>query len=137
MATVAFRYSDRVDRYEPLGDTDIWPVYNLHGDALNRYWNRPYEVFSDRQFVLYDQEADEVLAEGHTIPVAWDGTTEGLGPGIDASIQAGFELQAAGGPPSALCALAAEIPPATGNGVWPAWSSSTWPTWPGRPTWVG
>jgi hypothetical protein len=24
-----------------------------------------------------------VLAEGHTIPLAWDGTDPGLGPGID------------------------------------------------------
>ena len=52
-----------------------------------------------------------MLAEGHTIPVAWDGTDAGLGPGIDASLAGGFALRAAGGTPSAVCALAAEIPP--------------------------
>lgn len=111
MPVVAVRYSEGFDGYRPLGDTDIWPEYNLHGDVLNQYWNRLYEVFPDYQFNLYDQEAGEVLAEGHTVPLAWDGTPEGLGPGIDASIAAGFELRAAGGRSSALCALAAEIPP--------------------------
>jgi hypothetical protein len=116
VGVVAVRYSEGFDRYEPFGGTDIWPEYNLHGDVLNLYWNRLHEVFPEYQFILYDQEAAEVLAEGHTIPVVWDGTTEGLGPGIDASIQAGFERRAAEGTPSALtpsalCALAAEIPP--------------------------
>ena len=111
MAVVAVRYSEGFEGYQSFGGTDIWPEYNLHGDVLNQYWGRLYEVFPEFQFVLYDQDASEVLAEGHTIPLAWDGTTEGLGPGIDANLRAGFELKTAGGAPTALCALAAEIPP--------------------------
>jgi hypothetical protein len=110
VAVVAMRYSEGFDRYQRLGNTDIWPEYNNHGDVLNQFWNRLYEEFADYQFVLYDDETREVLAEGHTIPVAWDGTNEGLGPGIDASIQAGFTLRESSGAPTALCALAAEIP---------------------------
>jgi hypothetical protein len=112
MAVVAVRYSDDPILWQRIGglSAEVWPEYNRHGDVLNVYWNRLYEVFPDYQFVLYDQESDEVLAEGHTVPTTWDGTVEGLGPGIDASI-AGFELRARGGAPSALCALAAEIPP--------------------------
>lgn len=110
---VAVRFSDDPRLWEHIGSlsAEVWPEYNLHGDVLNQFWSRLYEVFPDYQFVLYDEEADEVLAEAHTIPVAWDGTVEGLGPGIDASIRAGFELHAKGGSASALCALAAEIPP--------------------------
>ena len=67
MGVVAVRYSEGFDRYERLGGTDIWPEYNLHGHVLNLYWDRLYEVFPEYQFVLYDQEADEVLAEGHTV----------------------------------------------------------------------
>ena len=55
----------------------IWPEYNLHGDVLNFYWSRLYEVFPDFQFVLYDAENDQVLAEGHTIPCYWDETPVG------------------------------------------------------------
>jgi GNAT superfamily N-acetyltransferase len=52
-----------------------------------------------------------VLAEGHTIPVGWDGTDAGLGPGIDATLAGGFALRAAGGQPTAVSAMAAEIRP--------------------------
>jgi hypothetical protein len=113
MAVVSVRFIDQPTLWPRSVDfsAEIWPEYNLHGDVLNQFWNRLYEVFPSYQFVLYDEDADEVLAEAHTIPIAWDGTVEGLGPGIDASIQAGFELHAAGGAANTLCALAAEIPP--------------------------
>ena len=42
--------------------------------------------------------------------MAWDGTGIGLGPGIDATVTAAFELRAAGWQPKAVSALAAEIP---------------------------
>ena len=107
------RYSDRPELWDSLEhlSSEVWPEYNLHGDVLNQYWDRLYTTFPEWQFVLVDAAAGQVLAEGHTIPVAWDGTDVGLGPGIDASIAAGFALRAAGGTPSAVCALAAEIPP--------------------------
>jgi hypothetical protein len=107
------RYSDRPGLWESLGDlsSEVWPEYNLHGDVLNQYWDQLYATFPEWQFVLFDSAAGQVLAEGHTIPLAWDGTDAGLGPGIDASLAGGFALRAAGGAPSALCALAAEIPP--------------------------
>ncbi len=113
MAVAAVRFSDDPKLWERIGglSAEVWPEYNLHGDVLNRFWSRLYEVFPDYQFVLYDQDADDVLGEAHTIPVPWDGRVEGLGPGIDASISAGFERQANGGTASALCASAAEIPP--------------------------
>lgn len=107
------RYSERPELWDAIrGLTgEVWPEYNQHGETLNRYWARLYDVFPDWQFVLYDPDSHTVLAEGHTIPVAWDGTDPGLGPGIDATIAAGFELQEAGGKATAVSALAAEIPP--------------------------
>jgi GNAT superfamily N-acetyltransferase len=107
------RYSERPELWDAITDlsSEVWPEYNQHGDTLNRYWGGLYDCFPDWQFVLYDQDEHTVLAEGHTIPIAWDGTDAGLGPGIDATILAGFELQAAGGQPTAVSALAAEIPP--------------------------
>ena len=74
----------------------IWPEYNYHANVLNQLWGRLYELFHEFQFVLYDHDAGEALAEGHTIPVALDGTTEGLGSGIDVSLRTGLELKAAG-----------------------------------------
>ena len=113
MAIIALRYSESPELWERIQDldADVWPQYNLKGDVMNVYWERLYEVFPDFQFVLYDEEADDVLAEGHTIPIVWDGTVDGLGPGIDATIAAGFSLRMTGGASNTLSALAAEIPP--------------------------
>ena len=74
----------------------MWPEYNLHGAVLNSYWNRNFDDFPDFQFALFDDERGEVLAEGHTLPCPWDGTTEGLGDGIDAITVAAFEAAAVG-----------------------------------------
>jgi hypothetical protein len=113
MSIEVVRYSERPELWEQLDglSDEVWPEYNLHGDVLNPYWGRLYEEFPQWQFVLYDDGDEAVLAEGHSIPVGWDGTDGGLGPGIDATIAAGFEQRSAGRPPTALSALAAEIPP--------------------------
>src|SRR5580704_15555553 len=107
------RYSERPelwDAIENLSD-EVWPEYNQHGDTLNHYWGQLYDTFPEWQFVLYDPDEKLVLAEGHTIPLAWDGTDDGLGPGIDATIAGAFALRQAGGRATAASALAAEIPP--------------------------
>ena len=78
------------------------------------------------QFVLYDPGDQTVLAEGHTVPLAWDGTDAGRGPGIDATIAAAFELRAAGGQPTAVSALAAEIPPRHRASACPACCRRRW-----------
>jgi hypothetical protein len=107
------RYSERPELWDDLGGLtdEVWPEYNTHGEDLNKYWRRLYDDFPEWQFILYDRDDQLVLAEGHTIPVAWDGTDEDLGPGIDATVAAAFELRAVGGQPTAVSALAAEIPP--------------------------
>jgi GNAT superfamily N-acetyltransferase len=112
MSVKVIRYVERPelwDASEALASA-VWPEYNRHGDVLNRYWDRLFEDFPDFQFVVCD-EHDEVLAEGHTIPCAWDGTTEGLGDGIDAMIAGAFELRDSHHAPTALGALAAEVQP--------------------------
>jgi len=107
------RYSERPELWDSISGLadEVWPEYNQHGAAINRYWEQLYDVFPEWQFVLYDPGENLVLAEGQTIPLAWDGTDAGLGPGIDATIAAAFALRAAGGTPTAASALAAKIPP--------------------------
>lgn len=107
------RYSEQPELWDSISDLsgEVWPEYNQHGEILNHYWAQLYDVFPDWQFVLYDPGEQEVLAEGHTIPVAWDGTDSSLGPGIDATMAAAFDLRVSGGRPTAVSALAAEIPP--------------------------
>lgn len=107
------RYSEQPALWENIGylSWQIWPEYNMHGDVVNPYWARLYDERADYQFVLCDTSGQVPLAEGNTIPVSWDGTDEGLGPGVDATLAGGFALAEAGGKPTALCALAAKVPP--------------------------
>ncbi len=97
-------------------DADVWPEYNRHGDILNEYWGSLDDEFAEFQFVLYDEEADELLAEGHTIPFHWDGTVAGLPAGIDGVVADAFRQRAEGKAPTALSALAIEVPPARQRG---------------------
>ncbi|MDP9066970.1 MAG: N-acetyltransferase [Actinomycetota bacterium] len=106
-------YSERPELWERIEDLSeqVWPEYNRHGDTLNQFWGRLYEVFPEFQFVLHDDDSDEVLAEGHTIPCAWDGSEDDLPEGIDAVLADAFALHERGKSPNTLCALAVEIPP--------------------------
>jgi GNAT superfamily N-acetyltransferase len=109
----AYTWSERpnlADRAEAL-EAEVWPEYNRHGDVMGAHWRRLREAFSGFQFVVVDEAADEVVAEGHSIPCAWDGTPEGLPAGIDAAIAEAVRLSATGEAPTALCALAIEIRP--------------------------
>ena len=106
-------YSERPalrDHSDALFD-DVWPEYNLHGDVMNEYWGSLYEDFPEFQFILYDDDTDEVVAEGHTIPYMWDGSVEGLPSGIDGLVVDAFAAKKDGVQPTALSALAVEIPP--------------------------
>lgn len=104
------RYSERPELWERSGDVsaEVWPEYNLHGDVLNPNFGRIFDAFPGFQFALCDDDG-QVVAEGHSAPCPWDGTTEGLGDGIDHMLLAALH---ASSPPTTLCALAAEIRPA-------------------------
>ena len=102
---------ERPDLWERgIPSDSVWPEYNLHGDALNRWWDHLSEDLPEFQFVLYDETHDVVVAEGHTGPFWWDGSDETLPAGIDAAIAQIFAQVRAGEPLNTLCALAAEIP---------------------------
>lgn len=90
----------------------VWPEYNKHGNMLNRYWGRLWTDFPELQFALVDEETDEVLGKGHTIPCFWDGTVEGLPSGIDEVIAQGVRLRERGELPNTLSALVAIVAPA-------------------------
>jgi hypothetical protein len=91
--------------------TGVWPRYNEQGDVLGRHWGRLPVDFGDFQFFLYDHDRELALAHGHSIPLRWDGTVAGLPAGIDDALDGAVRLFEEGGEPTALTALAIEIPP--------------------------
>jgi hypothetical protein len=108
MSVEMFTAAERPDLWERgIASGDVWPEYNLHGDVLNRWWGHLDEL-PELQFVLYDADADEVVAEGHTGPLWWDGEDAHLPTGIDDALTQVFTRK--GEPVNTLCALAAETP---------------------------
>jgi hypothetical protein len=82
----------------------VWPEYNRHGDVISQWWGLLDEELPEFQFVLYDDEADSVLAQGFTGPLAWTGQDEALPDGIDPAIEQIFAQRRSRAPVSALCA---------------------------------
>ncbi|GAA0461676.1 hypothetical protein Ade02nite_16260 [Paractinoplanes deccanensis] len=102
--------AERPDLWEKgIPSAEVWPEYNTHGDRLNVWWPHLDEELADYQFVLVDEDG-EVVAEGHTAPLWWDGVDATLPDGIDAAIEQSFLRTRAGEPVNTLCALAAETP---------------------------
>jgi GNAT superfamily N-acetyltransferase len=89
-------------RARELGAT--WPRFMHHDPVGNVYFPRVRDEFAHLQFFAWDDESDVVVAEGNTIPVAWDGRTQSLPDrGLDAALESAF---AEGAPqPNTLCAL--------------------------------
>jgi hypothetical protein len=111
MTIVAIAASERPDlwhRAMALGS--VWPEYNLHGDVVTRWWLDLFDELPAYQFVLYDEEADDVLADGCAGPMSWDGSDDTLPDGIDAVLEAMFGQPGQRERVNTLCMLAAEIP---------------------------
>jgi hypothetical protein len=105
---------DLAERGPP--SSEVWPEYNRHGDVVNPLWGSLLDELPEYQFALYDEDADSVLAEGHTGPLAWNGDDASLPDGIDAALQQAVAARREGRPVDTLCAFAAEIAPAARGG---------------------
>ncbi|MFL5981214.1 MAG: GNAT family N-acetyltransferase [Gaiellaceae bacterium] len=110
------RYADRADlrerRYAELS-RPTFPEYMHHNPPGNKYWDRLYTDFPDFQLALV--EGDDLVAELHSVPTAWDGSDADLPGGWDAAFLRAFED---GRTPDVLCALAISVrPDHQGRGV--------------------
>ena len=85
---------------------DVWPEYNLHGDVSGQYFGALISRFAHLEFLVWDSNAERIVARGRTIPFTWDGTLADLPAGIDAL---GVRALEGPRPPTALSALAAEV----------------------------
>jgi GNAT superfamily N-acetyltransferase len=108
VAPAVISLAERPDLDRPLGLDRVWPEFLKHGDVTNLYWNRLYEEFPEFQLVLVDDEGEDVLGRGNTIPFEWDGSIAGLPAGVDGVLERGFE---GGRTPNTLSALVAIVAP--------------------------
>ena len=94
----------------PRLHSESWPQFVLNDPIALRYWGSLFSTFAEYQYVLCDENGT-ALAAGHTIPLVWDKTREGLPAGWDAALEQGFQDDIAGHPPTALCGLSIVIAP--------------------------
>jgi len=100
---------DLIDRLADLVETS-WPAFMLHGDVWRTTsWRELRARSLDLQWALHDEEADEVVGLGNSIPLFWDGDVEHLPDGFDAVVQASVRHHAEGVRPNTLSALQATV----------------------------
>jgi GNAT superfamily N-acetyltransferase len=101
------RYADErelLSRRDLAGQT--FPEFMLHNAPGGRWWSSLYDRFPAFQLALLD--ADELAAEGHSLPIPWDGSADGLPSGWDQAFELGMTIEE---PPTALSALAISVRP--------------------------
>ncbi len=100
---------EQVDRLHEL----TWPRFVFHGhtpDQSGALWMPLLRRFPDFQIVVLD-EADRLIAAGHTIPFAWDSTVSGLPRGWAGALLSGFEGLNRKARPTTLSALSMAVRP--------------------------
>jgi GNAT superfamily N-acetyltransferase len=102
------RYADRRELVEQRDlSQQTFPEFMHHNEPGGRWWSSLYDRFPAFQLALVDDE--ELVAEGHALPVPWDGSIEGLPSGWDTAFELGMTSERE---PTALSALAISVRPA-------------------------
>jgi GNAT superfamily N-acetyltransferase len=88
----------------------VWPEFMHHDPVCNRLFGRVRTELAQLQFFAWDDETDELAAEGNALPFAWDADPNSLPEeGLDGALEAAFS--AAAPDPNVLCALQIMIAP--------------------------
>lgn len=86
-----------------------WPEFIFHDPIPPQYMARVHEYFSDYDVLLLVE--GKVAAGGWGVPIAWDGTYEGLPQGYDSALVQAVEDHEAGTAPTAFSFMAAAVHP--------------------------
>ena len=84
----------------------VWPEYNLHGSDTWKYFPATFPAHAAFQILFLDKRTERIVSRGRTIGIRWDGSLRSLPRGID---DAGLRALNESRPPTAVCALAAEV----------------------------
>ncbi|MDM7914537.1 MAG: hypothetical protein ACE15D_01420 [Candidatus Eisenbacteria bacterium] len=111
----------------------VWPPFLLH--ATIRGWRELFGRLAGHQILFLDRDGGRLVAAGHTVPIAWDGTVGDLPRTIEECVQRALDRDQvdreqvdreqvdeggahAARPAGALCAVAAMVDPsARGRGL--------------------
>lgn len=70
-----YTFAERPDLIDQSGVVVMtsWPEFMLQSNVAKELWRELRAPFFDFQWVLHDEEADEVVGLGNSIPLFWDG----------------------------------------------------------------
>ena len=85
-----------------------WPTFMFHDPVADEHYPIMYERCPEFQFYIID-DAGSLLANGNSIPLAWDGSLKDLPAGWDEALVRGSVGVQDGTAPTALCALQATV----------------------------
>ncbi|MBC8171655.1 MAG: GNAT family N-acetyltransferase, partial [Anaerolineae bacterium] len=114
-----YTHAERPEFVEQRDRTaDAWAKFMYEDPIANQYWDDLYDYFPEYQIWITNED-DKLIAEGNTIPFAWDMAHEPLpDAGWDAVVPAGVNGHSQGLQPNMLSALAATIAPMVqGQGI--------------------
>lgn len=105
-------YGSRPDLFQQARvlNPSVWPEFMLNDPVADRLWDRLDEDCAVYQSMLYD-EAGAVVAVGNALPLAWDGTLDGLPSGWDDAFERAVAGLDSGRAPDTLCAIQATVAP--------------------------
>lgn len=87
-----------------------WPAFMQADPVAVQHWGTLFATFAEYQYLLCDEQ-ETLIAAGHCIPLAWNGTVAGLPAGWDAALLQAFDDREHGCAPTALCGLSIVIAP--------------------------
>lgn len=120
MALQLVTHEDRPDLWARWNEAaeQVWPTFMLHDAVCNQYFGGLPRYFPECQIYLLDDQTDELIGVGNTIPVTWDGTNADLPGGVDDVLATYIGDRQTQSPPNTLCALqAAVLPGHQGTGL--------------------
>lgn len=109
--------AERPDLSDPSGhfNASAWPTYMLESPIANGQFGRCYSDWPELQFVLLDAEG-EIVATNNAMPLAWDGTDDGLPTGWEDQVIRSAADFDAGRPPNTLGAMQIVVRPGLRGG---------------------
>jgi hypothetical protein len=108
METTIASLAERPDLLDRLPFGPGWPKFIFHDPVADRLMPTVERLFADYNLVLLDAD-DVVIAGGWGVPLAWDGTVEGLPGGWDGALERAVAGHEAGTVPDTFCAMATEV----------------------------
>jgi GNAT superfamily N-acetyltransferase len=98
-------------------DSQAWPEFMYHGEVWLYCWNSLFDTFAPFQIAIVN-DTGHVMGIGHTIPITWDGTIEGLPSSWDSTFQLAVDNYEQGIAPNALAGISVVVlPDAQGQGI--------------------